>query len=176
MNEDIFLSYWPAWLALVVSALIAFNRLIDESKKFASFFGEWGRKRHEKTLRRHQMDLQATHFADAVKQAVENARKAWEEDENEAISALDRRLLVVAKVTEQQSKDIATCQRKINVMSAYADYESSWHNRMRAVVAASSGGSVVVNDLPPHMNFWQFEAEYFKHPDIDRTWWGLGLA
>jgi len=175
MNPEIFTSYWPAWLALVVSGVIAFNRMIEESKKFSAFFGEWGRNRRERALRRHQVDLQASHFADAVKQAVEDARRKWQEDENEAIAALDRRLLVVAKVTEQQSRDIATCQKKINVMSAYADYESAWHNRMRAQVAAQ-GDSVLVSELPPHMNFWQFEAQYLQKPDTDRSWWGLGLA
>lgn len=168
MTPDAFLELWPAWLAVSISALLAFNRLIEESRKFAAFFGEWGRQRHEKAIKRHQVDLQASLFADAVQAAVAKAREQWEDEENEAIAALRVRLEEVARITGAQALDLANLRVELDKMSQYAEYEVEWHKRMRAL--ASQDGPIPAADVPAHMNWWAFERLYDKLGPT-KDWW-----
>ncbi|MGE2714178.1 hypothetical protein ACQI4L_08985 [Mycolicibacterium litorale] len=173
MSPDIVVGYWPAWLALAVSALLAINRLIEESRKFAGHFGEWGRRRHERAVKRHQIDLHASQFAGAVEKAVADARRKWEQEENEAIAALDARLEAVSKVTGQQRVDLDTVRKQLDIVGEYAEYEAAWHRYMRALAAQQGDVDCVpLNKVPTHMTWWAFEALHKQHGG-GRDWWGI---
>lgn len=168
MTPEAFINLWPAWVAIAISGLLAFNRLMEESRKFAAFFGEWGRKRHDKAIKRHQIDLQASLFAEAVRAAVEKAREQWEEDENEAIIALRSRLEEVARITGEQALEITQVRITLDKMNQYADYEVQWHKIMRGL--ANDQELVPSESIPPHMNWWTFERLYDKLGN-GKEWW-----
>lgn len=172
MTLEEFLSLWPAWVALAISGLFALNKLIEESGKFAAFLGKWALKIHRRALARHHVDLQAAEFSQAITNALESARRAWLSDENEALRALDQRLEAVSGVTSQQARDIKELRFQLRCMTAYTEYESVWHGRLLRLISSAGNGHVRVEDLPPHVNFYEFEARYRDNT----SWrdWSLG--
>lgn len=76
-------------------------------------------------------------------------------------------------------------RRQLGVVGEYAEYESAWHRRVRAVAAQHGqrpdGVSCVpVDAIPPHMTWWAFEALHEKTFEAlheknggGRDWWGL---
>lgn len=165
------LQYWPGWLALGVSGFLIVNRLIEESAKFAGFLGAWGRRRHAKAMARHQLDLQAAQFGQAITDAIERARQSWESDENEALRALDLRLETVSGITEQQKKDIDELRFAVRVLTAYSEYESMWHGRFTRAIAEAGNGTIPLDRLPPHIDYWEFESRF--HENTNWKSWGF---
>lgn len=168
------LDLWPAWVALTVTGLIALNRAIEESGKFAAFLGKWATKRHERALARHHVDLAAAEFADAVKDAIEAARKTWESEENEALTALDKRLETVSEITATQKTDLDELRLQVRALMAYTEYEAAWHHRFGIVVIRheGNGSCVPIIDIPAHMDYSEFETLYRVNQRW-RDWWGL---
>lgn len=162
-STDQLLSYWPGWLALLIAGMMAFNKLVEESYKFASYFGKWGKKLHTRALARHHVNLAAEQFAMAVKDAVEIARKQWEADDNEAIRALDERLGTVSRVTSDQKANIEELLFQVHCLTAYTDYEGLWHNKFRAI-AARGNGRMNLSELPTHMLYYEFETQFKMNP------------
>lgn len=168
MNQlSAMLTAWPAWLAFIVSGLVLFNRLIDESEKFASFFGKWGRRMHEKSNRHDRITSVATEFAAAVETAVEDARRKWIADENDALRVLDRRLSAVAEVTDQQRIDLDELRFTARCLTAFTEYEANWHHDFNLLVARET--CVTPDLIPNHMDHWQFRA-LFKTNESWRKW------
>lgn len=161
---DILLTYWPGWLSLAIAFLLAFNKAVEESYKFASMWGRWGKKVHAKALSRHHVDIAAGQFATAVRTEVEKAREVWEADENEAIQALNDRLGTVSKVTTDQSTHIQELLFTVRCLTAYTDYEGVWHNKFRATAARAVDGRMSLDELPGHMGYYEFEASYRDNP------------
>lgn len=167
-STDLLLNYWPGWLSLTVAVLLVTNKLIEESYKFASAFGKIGKSIHARALARHHVDLAASQFAAAVKDAVNAARKEWEQEDNEAIRALDDRLGTVSRVTADQKSDIDDLLFQVHCLTSYTDYEGVWHNRFRAI-AARGNGRMNLTELPGHMLYYEFE-EQFKLNTKWREW------
>lgn len=163
-SADLLTSYWPGWLALVIAGVMAFNKMVEESYRFASFWGKWGKQLHTKALARHHVDLAADQFATAVKNAVNAAREEWEAEDNEAIAALDSRLGTVSRVTADQAKHIRELLEQDQIKGAYLDYEGLWHNKFRAEAARAADGRIAIADLPGHMGYFEFEAEFRGNP------------
>lgn len=159
-SPDLLLTYWPGWLSLVIAFILAFNKGVEESYKFASIWGKWGKRAHAKALARHHVDLAAEQFATAVKNAVELARDEWEAEDNQAIAALDSRLGTVSRVTADQSTHIKELLFQVQCLTAYTDYEGLWHNKFRAEATRAIDGRLSLADLPGHMGFYDFEATY----------------
>lgn len=168
-NAELLTAYWPGWLACVVAFILAFNKLAEESYKFASLFGRWGKKIHAKALERHHINLAAEQFANAIRDAVEKARDEWEGEENEAIKALDQRLGTVSRVTTDQTAHINDLLFQVRCLTAYTDYEGLWHNRFRVAAARSGDGHMSLDDLPNHIGYYEFEAKY-REDDDWRKW------
>jgi hypothetical protein len=166
MTVEQLLSYWPGWLALAVSTFLIINRLIEESSKFAGYLGSWGRKRHARAAARHHLDLQAAQFGQAITEAIEKARTTWESEENEALRALDLRLETVSGVTQQQKKDIDELRFAVRVLTTYSEYESWWHGQLSRAMAQVGNGHVDISLLPPHIDYWDFEAKF----RLNNTW------
>lgn len=164
--EDI-ASFYPGWVALAFALILGFNKLAEESEKFANFFGKAGRKIRDRALKKHGYDIVAAQVAEAVQKAVEAARREWEEDENEAITALDQRLGAVSAVTAQQRLDLEEMRFSYNCCLAYADYETQWHSRL--TVKVGTAGSVTLEDLPRHYSYYDFEKQFKKHTNW-RKW------
>lgn len=158
-STDLLVTYWPGWLALIIAGVMAFNKLVEESYKFASVWGKWGKAAHAKALARHHVDLAAEQFATAVKNAVNAARETWESEDNEAIKALDDRLGTVSRVTADQKTNIDELIFQVRCLTAYTDYEGVWHNKFRAM-AARSDGVLRLDELPGHMLYYEFEVQY----------------
>lgn len=158
------IGYWPGWVSLIVAGILTFNKLVEESYKFASLWGKWGKDLHAKALARHHVDLAAEQFATAVKNAVELARDEWEAEDNEAIAALDARLKTVSQVTGDQTRHIKELLEQDNIKSAYLDYEGLWHNRFRVAAARSEDGRLSLDDLPGHVGYYEFEASFRDNP------------
>lgn len=171
-SADLLLTYWPGWLALTIAAVMAFNKFVEESYKFASYFGKWGKKIHARALARHYVDLAAEQFATAVKNAVDTAREEWETEDNEAISSLNTRLGTVSQVTSDQAKHITELLEQDRIKGGYLDYEGLWHNKFRAAAVRSEDGRVSLTDLPVHMGYYEFEAQFRVNPKW-REWGGL---
>lgn len=156
-------SFYPGWVALLIGVVLAFNKLAEESEKFAKTFGRLGREIRRRALLRHQIDLKAAEFAlavqAAVQEAVTRAREEWEQDENEAIAALDARLSTVSKVTAQQLVDLEEMRFHVNCMSAYSDYETVWHNTLMVRVI-EKGGVFSLADIPHHIGYYEWEKAF----------------
>lgn len=159
-------AYWPGWLSLAVVMLLTFNKMVEESYKFASIWGKWGKKVHANALARHHINLAAEQFAVAVKDAVNAAREEWEAEDNEAIRALDDRLKTVGRVTADQKINIDELLFQVHCLTAYTDYEGLWHNKFRAEAARSIDGRLSLTHLPGHMVYYEFEAKFKVNP----TW------
>lgn len=166
-TADALLQYWPGWAALLFAGLLTLNKLLEESEKFARFLGPIGRSLRKRALKRHQFDIAAAHIAMAVQQAVAKAREEWERDENEAIIALDQRLSTVSQVTAQQSLDLEAMRFQVQVMTAYTEYEAMWHQRLQLAIAAA-GGELRSEDIPGHMDYFQFEKKYKRNTNWRR--------
>lgn len=166
LDGSIFIDLWPAWLALGVSGLIAINRGIEESGTIAKFLGGWAIRIHKSARKRHQLDLRTAEIAEAVTRAVEDARKRWELDENEAVAALDRRLNTMRGLTSQQADDISEMQLQRRTMMAYQEYELWWHHQLSVTAAKHADYCVPLSELPRHINFWEFEPAY----RVDENW------
>jgi len=163
-STDLLLNYWPAWLSLTVAVLLVLNKLIEESTKFANFFGRFGREVHKRALTRHHVDLAANEFAAAVQKAVEKARDEWEQEENEAIAALDRRLGILSQVATGQATHLTEVLGTQEMLKAYGEYEGLWHNALRDQAARSPDGSIRLAELPEHVTLYSFEAQYNRNP------------
>lgn len=159
-STDLLLTYWPGWLALTIAVVMAFNKAVEESYKFASIWGKWGKRVHAKALSRHHVDLAAAQFAQAVQKAVDTARETWEAEDNEAIKALDDRLGTVSRVTADQKINIDELIFQVRCLTAYTEYEGLWHNRFRAEAARAVDGRLSMADLPGHIGFYEFEVHY----------------
>lgn len=163
-SADVLLAYWPGWFSLIVAVLLVLNKLIEESFKFASYFGGLGKKLHTRALARHHVNLAAEQFAVAVKNAVEAAREEWEAEDNEAISSLNTRLGTVSQVTSDQARHISELLEQDRIKGAYLDYEGLWHNKFRAEALRSADGRISISDLPVHMGYYEFEAQFRVNP------------
>jgi hypothetical protein len=163
-STDLFTQYWPAWLSLAVAVLLVVNKLIEESTQFAQLFGRLGRKIHAYALTRHHIDLAANEFAEAVQRAVEAARDEWEQEENEAIAALDRRLRIVSQVTAGQATHITELLDTQQMLKAYGEYEGLWHNVLRDLAGRAPDGRIRLADLPEHVTLYSFETQYNRDP------------
>lgn len=163
---------WPAWVAMAVAMLVGLNRLIDESSKFAGFFGRFGRRLHERAAARHRVDAVATEFAVAIEGAVEGARRKWQIDENEAIRALDARLASLSEVTTDQFGEIADLRVTVRCLTAYTEYEAAWHHNL-LMKAYKADVGITADDIPAHMDHVQFRALFL----CDSKWqqWAAGL-
>lgn len=163
-STDLILTYWPGWLALAIAAVMAFNKAVEESYKFASYWGKWGKHVHARALARHHVDLAADQFATAVKNAVNDAREEWEAEDNEAIASLNTRLGTVSQVTSDQARHITELLEQDRIKGAYLDYEGLWHNKFRAEAVRSADGRVSLAELPVHMGYYEFEAQFRINP------------
>lgn len=159
---DSVIAAWPGWIALAIGVILTVNKFAEESEKFANRLGRVGRYLRSRSLKRHGFDAAAAVVAEAVRVAVDvavrEARKKWEEEENEAIVALDQRLSTVSTVTAQQQVDLENMRFQYNCCLSYADYEATWHNRLSVKVA--SRGSMSLEDLPNHYSYYDFEKAY----------------
>lgn len=160
---------WPAWLAMAVSGIIALNRAVEESSKFAGVLGGWGKKMHDRAIARKQVEFAAAELAEAVMKAVEDARRAWQSDENAALRAMDERLEAVAEVTTAQKKDLEEMRFQVRCQMAYSEYEIMWHHKLLVKVSQSPNGCLDYNDIPHHIDYWQFESMY-RANDHWREW------
>lgn len=171
-STDTLLSLWPGWLSLAVALILAFNKLVEESYKFASIWGKWGKQAHIRAMQRHHVDLAAEQFAAAVQTAVNHAREEWESEENEAIRALDDRLGTVSRVTADQKINIDELYFQVRCLTSYTDYEGLWHNTFRAQAARAVDGCISMADLPAHITYYEFEIQ-FKINQKWREWCDL---
>ena len=162
-KAELFTAYWPGWLSLSFAALLVLNKFIEESATFAKAFGRLGRWLHTRALERHHVDLAANQFAAAVQKAVEQAREEWEQDENEALASLDRRLATVSRVTGDQERHIHDLLETQEILKTYGEYEGLWHNALRAA-AAEGNGTIHLHDLPEHITLYAFESRYRRDP------------
>jgi hypothetical protein len=153
-------AWWPAWLAIAVSGVIALNRAIEESSKFAAILGRFGKKMHDRALARKQVEFAAAELAEAVMKAVEEARRTWQTDENAALRALDGRLRSVAEVPSQHIIDMDEMRFQVRCLMAYSEYEATWHHRLQTKAAQAPGGCLDFADIPDHVDYWQFEKLY----------------
>lgn len=161
--------YWPGWLVIIVIAVLTFNRMVEESAQVANFFGRFGRWWRKRALHRHQINLAADEFAQALTKAVQQAREEWEQEENEALVAMQGRVTSLADISRTQNTTISELQFDIRCCTAYADYEALWHNRLRAHAARSSDGLVRLEDLPVHIAYYDFLAR-FRENQRWREW------
>lgn len=168
---DSIISAWPGWAALLIGVLLVVNKLSEESEKFANRLGRVGRWLRTRSLKRHGFDAAAAIIAETVRievdKAVTAARKQWEEEDNEAIVALDRRLSAVSSTAAAQALDLETMRFSYNCCLAYADYEATWHNRLSVEVARH--GTIGLNDMPNHYSYYDFE-KHFKTSTNWRKW------
>lgn len=164
-------NYWPAWVAIAVATLVMLNQAITESEKFANLLGRFGRAIYARSKRKYRMDQ--IEFSDAVRQAVADERKRWEEDETRSLTVVNERMAYVVGVAEKQSDQIKELSFQLRCMTAYVEYEAEWHHRFRmAVLRADKGdGTVVVNDLPNHMHYAEFEKKCKDTGDMNWRIW-----
>lgn len=165
---DIF-NYWPGWLALTISGLVGFNYLVQESQKFASFWGGWTRRIHERAAERHKIDLVKGSFAEAVLKAVETARDKWEAEGNEALAALEGQLRTVSAITAQQKETLTDLLFRVRCMTVYVEYEALWHHKLNVMVNTANDDHIPISVLPSHIDYYQFEALYRANPNW-RNW------
>lgn len=161
--------YWPGWLVILVVVVLTLNRLIEESAKVANVFGGVGRWWRQRALRRHQINLAADEFAQALTKAIQQAREEWEEEENEALAAMQRRVGSLAEISRAQNQTITELQFDMRCCTAYADYEALWHNRLRAHAARSPDGLVRLEDMPVHIPYFDFLVR-FRENQRWREW------
>lgn len=166
---------WPAWLAMAVSGVIALNRAVEESSKFASVLGRFGKRMHDRAIARKQVEFAAAELAEAVMKAVEDARKSWQSDENAAMRALDERLESVAEVTAAQRVDLEEMRFQVRCLMAYSEYEIMWHHKLMVKAAQSPNGCLDYDQIPEHIDYWQFEGVYRTNSHW-REWIDKGTA
>lgn len=167
-------SLWPAWLAIGFAILLTVNQLLSESEKFANLLGRFGRKMYERSRTRRRMDT--VEFNAAVREAVKVERKAWEEDEERALKVMEGRLEFVTEITTAQQEQLKELNFQIRCHTAYSEYEAEWHNRLRILMlrAAQNGGTVAIDDFPPHMHYGDFEDFCRQHGNMRWRDWGIG--
>jgi hypothetical protein len=166
-------NYWPAWLAIVLATLVALNQAISESQKFANLLGGWARKMHARAKIRHRMDIEE--FNDAVRDAVADERKRWEEDEASSINILERRLRHVSDMALAQQEEISELSWSRRCNGAYAEYESYWHQKLRVLIlkANRNGGSIPIEELPENVPFHEFEQMCRERGNFNWQKWGI---
>lgn len=160
---------WPAWVALVLAALVGINELIKQSSTLANFLGGWARKIHARAAAGRQVDIASAEFTKFVADAVENAREKWEGDENEALASLSTRLETVRSVTAEQALNIAELQFQVRCMTAYTEYEAWWHHQLDTRKARAAE-SLLVEDILDHMLYYEFEQKCRDQSMKWRTW------
>lgn len=156
--------YWPGWLVIIVVVLLTLNRLIEESAQVANSFGKFGRWWRRRALQRHQINLAADEFAQALTRAVEKARDEWEQEENEALIAMRGRVDSLVEVSKAQKETITELQFDMRCCTAYADYEARWHNELRAHAGRNGDGLVRLEDMPVHIPYFEFESRFRENP------------
>ena len=149
---------WPAWVALAIGTLIAFNQGISESQKFANLLGGWARGMHQRARDRNRMDTEE--FNKAVRQAVADERERWENDEARALTVVEKRLEHVIVITEEQQKEMQDLSWMNRCLIAYSEYESAWHHKMRLKTAraAANGGTIPVEEIINHIEYYEFQS------------------
>lgn len=156
---------WPAWIAIAISVLLGVNRLIEESEKFAGFFGKWARKIHA----RHQEDLVIEKLAEVVRQVLDSAHDEWESEGNEAMRAMAARLETMSDVSAQQKEDIDELLFQVRCSMGYGEYEALWHHRLRLAATNATGTCLPLADIPNHIDYYRFESMYRSDTNW-RTW------
>jgi hypothetical protein len=155
--------YWPAWVAIAVATIVLLNQAITESKKFASALGKFGLWWYDRSRKRYQMDQ--IEFSTAVRNAITDERKKWEEDESRALTVVTGQMDFVARTATEQQKQLAELSFQMRCMTAYVEYEAEWHHKLRMKLLTASG-SVTIDDLPDHMHYSEFERNCREHGDV----------
>jgi hypothetical protein len=164
---------WPAWLAIGFAILLTLNQLLSESEKFANLLGRFGRKLHARARDRRRMDT--IEFTSAVREAVNEERERWERDEERALKIMEDRLEYVTDITKAQQEQLKGLSFDLRCLTAYSEYETSWHNRLRmlAARAATNGGKVPIEELPPHIGFGEFEERCKREGNMRWREWNI---
>lgn len=163
---------WPAWVVLFVASLVLLNQLITESEKFANLLGRFGRELYNRSKRRYQMDQ--VEFSKAVRDAVADERKRWEEDEARALTVVEGRMEFVSKLAGTQQDQLKELSFQLGCMRAYVEYEAEWHHRLRLrLLAVQNEGLIKVDDLPDHMLYVDFESRCREAGNMSWRSWGL---
>lgn len=163
---------WPAWLSLVLVAIVGLNELIKQSSTLANLLGGWAKKIHARAAAGRQVDLASAEFTKLVASALEDAREKWEEDENEALASLNTRLETVRTVTAEQALNITELQFQVRCMTAYTEYEAWWHHQLD-LRKARAADALPVAEILDHLLYFEFEQ---KCRDVDMKWrtWAPG--
>ena len=166
-------NFWPAWLAVVIASLVMLNQMITESEKFANMLGGWARKLHERAKRRYKMDT--IEFNEAVRQAVASERQRWESDEARALKAVEGQLTFVAKVAEDQQKQLNNLNWAQRCLTAYTEYEAQWHHKLRMAIlkAEQNGGHLPVDAVVDHIHYAEFEERCRKSGNMNWRAWDI---
>jgi hypothetical protein len=166
-------SYWPAWMAIILSLLAGLYQLITEFRKFANLLGPLGRRLYDRSRTRHKMDT--TEFNQAVREATAEERERWEKDEARAMILYEGRLKHVSDLTEDQQRELKEVQWQLRCHHAHAEYDSEWHSILQRLIrrAARNGGQIPIDDLPDHIHFSDFEQMCRDNKNFSWRTWGL---
>jgi uncharacterized phage-like protein YoqJ len=167
-------SLWPAWTALGVGALVTLNQLLTESEKFANLLGSVGRKFYARSKLKYQMDQ--IQFSTAVRAAVNDERKRWEEDESRALAVVTGQMAYVSSTAEEQQKQLEGLSFQIRCMTAYVEYEANWHHQLRMQMLradSKNDGMISIETLPNHMDYSDFEGNCKKFNSMAWRSWGI---
>lgn len=136
---------WVGFAALILFGLYVLTQAIEKYEKLANIlpFGAWW---HERQRRRRQLDNAE------LTNAIETARKSWINDENAALTALERRMASIAKTSENQASDIRELQTTVRAFTAWSSYDARWHHKL---IVENSERSAC--EVPAHRDFFEFE-------------------
>jgi hypothetical protein len=166
-------AYWPVWLAILLSGLAGIYQVITEFQKIANLFGKFGRGIYERSRARHRMDTKEFH--EAVRVAVEEERERWEVDEARALTVVKERLEYFIGLSEQQQAELIEMRWYKRVDTAYGEYESEWHHRLRLAIlrASKNGGAIPIEILPEHIHRGDFERMCREKDSFNWRTWGI---
>lgn len=163
---------WPAWVVLFVASLVLLNQLLTESEKFANLLGRFGRGIYDRSKRRYQMDQ--VEFSNAVRTAVAEERKQWEETEDRALTTVRGQMELVSTVAKNQQDQLKEFNFQLNCMRAYVEYEAEWHHKLRMrLLSVENQGLIKIDDLPEHMMYNDFETKCREAGTVSWRTWGL---
>lgn len=168
-----FASYWPVWMAVLLSTVAGFYQIITEFQKFANLFGKWGRGIYTRSRTRFRMDTEE--FNKAVRDATAEERTRWEAEEARAMVLYEGRLRYVSELTEAQQKELQEIQWQLRCHHAHAEYDSEWHHILQRLImqAARNGGQIPITELPDHISFSDFEQCCRDNKSFAWREWGL---
>jgi hypothetical protein len=166
-------TYWPVWLAIAFSGLAGGYQAITEFQKVANLFGKFGRNIYEKSRARHRMDTKEFH--EAVREAVAEERARWEADEARALTVVEQRLEYFIGLTKQQHEELIAVAWARRCDTAYGEYESEWHHRLRLAIlrANQNGGAIPIEILPEHVHRGDFERMCREKDNFSWRTWGI---